>query len=373
MKRILCVALVVTLAAVRQGHAQSAEESALRSIRAAGGTTAIGELAGIVRTSASCCSKSTAISNALTQWLRESHPIYAGRMPSQAAQFRGFLLASLGGFAPNDELRRYVKSELTFNGHPFNVAAAAVAARAFPESSEELRPLLEPYLGGAFVDEAVDVMTPELTYPLAHPTRARAEIVKTMEAFDAVPACCRRHPTAGTLEIVDKHRRKRVSARAVKLEDQDGKALEFADLRGRPFVLAFFYSQCTNQLKCVSTVRQLQFLSAACAKDNLSARVGIYAMTYDPHFDTAPILRQYGRMHGLKFAPNVRLLKSAGSAPDALREELNLRVSYGAGTVSQHGTQLFVFDKEGRIAATVENEVWSAAEVKNCLAKLVAE
>lgn len=413
MKRLLISLIVVTLAAARQGHAANAAESeALRAIRGAGPSTSMSELTAIVKQSTACCSQSPAVSAALTQWLRENHPLHAGRLPTQVNQLRGFVMASLAAFPPNEELYRYVRSELLFGGHPFNLAAAAVAARGFPGKSAELLPLMEPFLGSSFEDQLVDVTTPELTYPPAHPTRARYEIIRTIHSFDhrayrsvaaldalaasrsdptlarlaavaaahireVTPACCRKPASAGSaiaqLQLIDQRLRKPVATTSIRLQDQDGKSLRFGDLRGRPFVLTFFYSQCTNQLKCVSTVRQLQFLSAACAGDRLSDRVGIYGMTYDAHFDTPSVLQQFGRMHGLHFAPNVRLLRPLDDTGDRLRQALDLRVSYGAGSVNQHGIQLFLFDKHGRIAATLENEIWSATEVKNGLAALLAE
>ena len=416
MNRLQLLLSVVTLLASQQGHSAgstvSQEVTVQAAIRAAGSSTTMDELTALVRTASACCKSSVPVSNALTQLLRENHPIHAGRLPTETNQFRGFLTASLSAFPPNDELYSSVKSDFLFGGHAFNIAAAAVAARSFPDKSEELLPLMERFLDSSFNDPAVDLTTPDLRYPPAHPTRARYEIIRTVMLFghlawrtlpllDAAasvkndpelvriaaeaaahirkvtPAHCRKPASAVViaqeLQLIDKEQRKRIDAGSVKLLDQDGKTLTFGDLRGRPFVLTFFYSQCTNQLKCVSTVRQLQFLSEKSAKDGLADRIGIYGMTYDAHFDTPSILRQYGKLHGLQFRRNVRLLKAADPSQNPLGERLNLRVSYGAGSVNQHGIQLFVFDKTGRVAATLDNQVWSPAAVKNTLAKLAAE
>jgi cytochrome oxidase Cu insertion factor (SCO1/SenC/PrrC family) len=415
MNRLQLLLSVVAQLASQQGHAAatvSLEVTVQTAIRAAGASSAMGELTALVRTASACCESSVPVSNALSQWLRENHPIHAGRLPTETSQFRGFLTASLSAFPPNKELYLSVRSDFLFGGHAFNIAAAAVAARSFPDKSEELLPLMERFLDSSFNDPAVDLTTPDLRYPPAHPTRARYEIIRTMMLFGSLawrslplldaaasvkkdpelarraaeaaahirkvtPSHCRKPaPTVvieQELELIEKGQRKRINAGSVRLLDQDGKMLTFGDLRGRPFVLTFFYSQCTNQLKCVSTVRQLQFLSESSAKDGLADRIGIYGMTYDAHFDTPSILRQYGKLHGLKFRQNVRLLKAADPTQNPLGDQLNLRVSYGAGSVNQHGIQLFVFDKTGRVAVTLDNEIWSPAAVKNTLAKLAAE
>jgi hypothetical protein len=130
----------------------------------------------LVRIINTCCEKysgSLDISNALTKWLREDHSIYQGKSATEVDRMRGFLLASLSKFPPNEELYGYVRAELLFGGHVYNVAAAAVAARVFPEKSEELIKLMSPYLRSTYLDEWVDLSTPYPIYQYVHPTKAR--------------------------------------------------------------------------------------------------------------------------------------------------------------------------------------------------------
>lgn len=389
-----------------------------RAIRAANASTSLEELTRAVDSAAACCANSASLGRELTHLLREGHPIYSDRLPTEVSRFRGFLLASLGAFPSNEERFVYVKAELQFGGHAFDVAAAAVSARGFADRAPELLPLFAPYLGDTFMDQFVDVTTPELNYPLANPTTARREIVRTLGAFGAraspsVPlletiAHC---PSCGTfafdiqlpvaaaeaarsirmaalpaaeaggieingpppLQLIDAGKRTSPVARSLPLTDQEGRNLEFAELRGRPFVMAFLYSRCSNPQKCALTTRQLGLLAAACADDGLAAQVGVYGITYDPQFDAPSILKRFGSMYGMKYAENVRLFKTTDDHTEALRDELGLRVNYGAGSVNHHGVQLFVFDKKGRLAALQDNEAWAIADVQRVLTKLAAE
>jgi cytochrome oxidase Cu insertion factor (SCO1/SenC/PrrC family) len=376
------------------------------------------DLTNIVNICSRYCYKSPDISLALTGWLREDHPIYKNKTPTEANQFRAFLLSSLSKFPPNEEMFKYVKSELLFADHPINIAAAAATARNFPDKSAELIPLMEPFLGSSYSDEWVDITTPELNYPVINPTKARYEIILTLTGFGArsyrsvqlldviagckncgdygydsllykkaataaeylrkvIPACCQKEVTEKTKQhgivVINNQDRKVISARNIKLLDQEGNSLTFKDLTDKPFVLAFFYTQCTNALKCVSTVHRLGELETECINDNLADRVGIYGMTYDPDFDTPSILKKYGEMYGVRFNKNMKFLKTEDSSGATLSSQLQLRVNYGAGTVNQHGIQLFVFDKKGRLAAVCDNESWSVSDVKNCLAPLINE
>ena len=50
----------------------------------------------------------------------------------------------------------------------------------------------------------------------------------------------------------------------MKLVDEEGDSIQFNDLTDKPFVLTFFYTQCTNASKCVSTVHRLGELETEC-------------------------------------------------------------------------------------------------------------
>lgn len=393
----------------------------LASIQAAGQEEGIDEL---VERAARCLAQGSAgeaVPLALTAWLRENHPIYTGKSPIEADQLRGYLMYLLASGPPNEELFGYVKNELLFAGHAFNVAAAAHTARRFPDKGKELMPLLLPFLQGAYQEEWVDITTYELNYPLGHPTKARYEVIKTLphfgpEAYPAVkclratlaeegqrhealrdavlialcqqaidgilsatPLCCRKEapdegPSAvGNAQFIPVKSRAKINAAGVEWVDQDGRPVKYSDLTGKPFVLTFFYTRCTNMLKCAATVDRLGKLQQLAVSGGIGKKVGIYAMTYDPDFDRPSILRSYGEAYGLSFADKVKFLAAQGNSEKGLSEQLGLRVGYGHGSVNQHGIQLLVMDKKGRIAFVYDNELWSAAAVYGHLRQLMKE
>ena len=390
------------------------------TINKANETSSISELTSIVSicTESEYYSKSSGISELLTKWLREDHPIYNKRTPTDVNQFRAFLLASLKKLPPSEGIYKYVKSELMFADHSINIAAAAATARNFPDSSAELIPLMEPYLSSSFPDERVDITTPKLNYPINNPTKARYEIIKTLAEFGAsayrsiklldeiasckgcrdynydsllsqkafetakhirevTPLCCQKEAITKTdqhgIVLIEKSNRNVINASSVNLIDQEGDALKFKDLTNKPFVLIFFYTQCTNASKCVTSVHRLGELETACSENNLTDKVGIYGMTYDPDFDTPPILKKYGKLYGVKFNENTKFFKPVSNSPTQFFDQLQLRVNYGAGTVNNHGIQLYIFDKEGKLAAVCDNDLWSVSDVKKCLINLVNE
>jgi cytochrome oxidase Cu insertion factor (SCO1/SenC/PrrC family) len=305
-----------------------------------------------------------------------------------------------------------------FGGHAFNIAAAASTAKIFTDKSDELIPLMEPFLNSAFRDQWIDITTPELNYPITNPTKVRYEIIHTFIAYGAsayrsvkvlneivecgncdsyghdsilyikatkaieylrkvTPACCRKENIDKTVQtsirLIDKQDRGMVSMSHLKFIDQDGQNIIFDDLKAKPFVLTFFYTQCANPLKCASTVHRLGELEKECIKNNLMNKIGIYGMTYDSDFDTPKILKKYGKMYGVTFNNHMKFLKTVDPSTAGLSDQLQLRVNYGAGSVNQHGIQLFIFDKNEKIAALSDNEVWAVDDVYKILLELTKE
>jgi len=167
------------------GTSLSVDSAMQKAINEANGTFSLSELTHIVNICSAYCNTSPDVALSLAKWLREDHSIYDKRSPIEANQFRAFLLASLGHFPPNDEIYKYVKSELIFADHGISIAAAAATARNFRNKASELVPLMEPFLSSSYPDEWVDISTPELNYPIINPTKARYEIIQTLVAFGA--------------------------------------------------------------------------------------------------------------------------------------------------------------------------------------------
>src|SRR6476469_9936142 len=253
----------------------SAEDVMKKTITIVDEDFSLRELTSIVNICSAYCNKSTDISASLVKLLREDHPIYKNKTPTEVNQFRAFLLASLSKFPPSEEIYKYVKAELLFADHTINIAAASVTARNFPEKSSELIPLMDPFLSNSFPDEWVDITTPELNYPIIHPTKARYEIIITLRSYGAsgyrsiklldaiteckncglygydsllykkalntaeyirkiTPLCCQKETTTETanhsIVLIDKSDRNKIVEGNIRLVDEEGNSIQFNDL-----------------------------------------------------------------------------------------------------------------------------------------------
>jgi protein SCO1/2 len=155
--------------------------------------------------------------------------------------------------------------------------------------------------------------------------------------------------------------------------DQEGEPHNLADLCDRPTALSFIYTRCTNPNKCPRVVAEVAGLQARLPAENLDARVRLLVMTYDPGYDTPARLRQYGEKHGLRFTPDVRMLRPLDGGEPRLFEALQVAVNYDSAGVNLHGVQLYLFDRQGRFVRRYQSVFWEAAEVVSDLRRLTLE
>ncbi|HTJ55297.1 MAG TPA: SCO family protein [Nitrosospira sp.] len=160
---------------------------------------------------------------------------------------------------------------------------------------------------------------------------------------------------------------------SIVFEDQDGEHVKFADFfYGQPSVVVFFYTRCTNPLKCSLTVTKLARLQKLLAERPLDGRICTAAITYDPEFDLAERLRGYGGSRGMRMDGDNRLLRAVEGI-EPLRKYFRLGVNFIQSIVNRHRVELYVLDAAGRIAASFERIQWDENEVLERVATLLAK
>ena len=160
---------------------------------------------------------------------------------------------------------------------------------------------------------------------------------------------------------------------SIVFEDQDGEHVKFADFfYGQPSVVVFFYTRCTNPLKCSLTVTKLARLQKLLAERRLDGRICTAAITYDPEFDLAERLRGYGDSRGVRMDGDNRLLRAVEGI-EPLRKYFRLGVNFIQSIVNRHRVELYVLDAAGRIAASFERIQWDENEVLERAAALLAK
>src|SRR4029079_17352141 len=81
------------------------------------------------------------------------------------------------------------------------------------------------------------------------------------------------------------------------------------------------------------------------------------AITYDPAFDVAERIRRYGAKRSVRMDASHRMLRATNGI-DSLRQHFKLGVNFVESLVNRHRLEVYVLDRNGRVAASFERLHW---------------
>jgi len=114
-------------------------------------------------------------------------------------------------------------------------------------------------------------------------------------------------------------------------------------------------------------------LQAQAQKAGLSDKVRLLLVSYDPEFDTPRVLNRYAQAHGTHCNGGMMLLRLDPKDKRRLFEELEVAVNFNSSGVNIHGLQLFLFDKQARLARQYRTWIWDNDAVLADLKQLTEE
>lgn len=132
----------------------------------------------------------------------------------------------------------------------------------------------------------------------------------------------------------------------------DGTPARLADLRGRPVLVSFVYTGCSQV--CPTTTR---FLARAVAEADRMLGPGRFAVAtigFNYPFDTPEAMRAFARQQGID-RRDWHFLSPGEGTVDAVTRELGFSYAAAAGGFD-HLTQVTILDAQGRVAAQVYGE-----------------
>ncbi len=131
------------------------------------------------------------------------------------------------------------------------------------------------------------------------------------------------------------------------LEDQNGKPVSDADMKGRPFLVFFGYTHCPDV--CPTTLFEISQIMQKLGND--ADRTGALFITVDPERDTPTALKDYLT----SFDPHLRGLTgdpaAIGSALKAYRVYAKKVPLENGDYTMDHTAVVYLMDKDGRFVA----------------------
>jgi cytochrome oxidase Cu insertion factor (SCO1/SenC/PrrC family) len=172
---------------------------------------------------------------------------------------------------------------------------------------------------------------------------------------------------------VEPGERTRLIPGEILLTTQAGEKVKAHDLLGRPIALSFLYTRCDNPKKCPLIATTMASLQKELDETEISNRVQLLLVTYDPDYDSPAVLTKFGTTHGLRFERNALMLQPDSKQKDKLFKALNVGVNYNGQSVNLHSIQLMLLDSQGRYVRTYHSVIWNNQQVIEDLKRLLAE
>jgi protein SCO1 len=146
----------------------------------------------------------------------------------------------------------------------------------------------------------------------------------------------------------------------VPLRDQDDRQATLSNWRGRVVAINFIYTRCPLPDYCPRLVSTFDALKRRFA-DRLDRDLMLVTVTFDPRYDTPPVLKRFALRHDAD-VPGWRFL--TGSVADIARFCRAVGVQYWAeeGLIT-HSLQTAVVDREGRLQAVVEGKEFTTTQL----------
>jgi protein SCO1/2 len=147
--------------------------------------------------------------------------------------------------------------------------------------------------------------------------------------------------------------------------DESGRTRRLADLRGQAVALTFIYTRCPVPNFCPLMDRQFAETQASIKNDaELSGRIHLLSISFDPVFDTPPVLATHAKKVGAD--PAVWNFMTGDRADvEAFASRLGMSIVPDAANAPEivHNLRTAVIDPDGRLVKIFNGSEWSAADL----------
>jgi len=159
------------------------------------------------------------------------------------------------------------------------------------------------------------------------------------------------------------------------LVNQDGKTIHLDDFKGKGVLLTFIYTRCPMPNFCPRLSSQFARIHEDLAKTpDLYRKTHMLTVSFDPKYDTAPVLRRYGLAYLDNDASGFSQWDFASAAPNDMRR---LADAFGLVYFEQdnqiaHSMDIVLISSKGTVVKYWSTE-WTTAELENALREQTTE
>jgi protein SCO1 len=146
--------------------------------------------------------------------------------------------------------------------------------------------------------------------------------------------------------------------------DQDGRKRTFESFRGAPLVLTFIYTRCPLPTFCPLMDRQFATIQNRLAGDAALRRVHLVTISFDPTYDTPPVLKKHARELHADLS-RWTFLTGDRDAVDrfAMRFGVSIARAMNDPRDITHNLRTAIVDGEGRLVKVYTGNSWTPEQV----------
>jgi len=147
----------------------------------------------------------------------------------------------------------------------------------------------------------------------------------------------------------------------VPMVDQNGKPFQTHDLRGKYVLVTFIFSRCPLPKMCPLTMKQSISLLREWKAKKLAPPLHILAVTLDPDYDSAEVLKKFGQKYSVDFS---RFTLATGNPQvlSSFASEFNVMGIPDGQTVSHNMKNILIGPDLTELAQYRDNE-WQPQQV----------
>lgn len=204
----------------------------------------------------------------------------------------------------------------------------------------------------------------------AEPLRPPEEVLRQAAALIPLPEPVQSAPVAALPPLPAPSQRDSLD-RTVTFSDQTGKDRTLADFEGKPLVVSFFFTRCSNPQMCPMITAKMMSLQRELETAGLSKSVNLALISYDQKYDVPAVLQAYATQRNLKLE-NLTLLHPHAEKYRDLMDSFQLQVSFDGLSIANHSMDLYILDPRLKLARQYRG-LWSNALVLQDLKQVLAE
>lgn len=153
--------------------------------------------------------------------------------------------------------------------------------------------------------------------------------------------------------------------------NQEGKRIRLSDFRGKVVAVTFIYTRCPLPDFCIRMSDNFALVQKALAADPLVAsQWHLITISFDPKFDTPPVLKNYGKIYTKDLATWDFVTDSMKTIVD-IADGLELVTEDDEGGLIAHNLRTAVIDKNGVLVEVFKGNEWTPQQLKQTMTKAI--